>query len=420
MMQWIPCKLQDMAHNIVTVQEVVDEITSKRQLRRLVVLPYDLVIKNVFPENVGVVINVAKKTGDYPALSAVDIKVMALTYQLEKEMLGADHININPTVQKTVTTKQNKCNIAGFYLPKKKGGNDKNEPDKEICDEIQNINISEDNNSSQEFMENNQTDSTSEVSDNEKLEDEQEMKSDNTFDLNNTNKLSQQYSEENLDEINDFSDGEDAEKFVNDDEEGWITPSNVKTFLKSINSELTEDKHVQVACITKDFAMQNVLKQMNLNLCAINGKIIKQLRTFILRCYSCFKTTSIMTKKFCPNCGNNTLKRVAVSVDENGVQKIHINVRRPLTTRGKKFSIPTPQGGKHGLNPILAEDQPVAKQRPTRLARMKNNPLQDDYIAGFSPFIQRDLNSKSALLHGQIKVKHWMKKNPNEPFRKRK
>ena len=36
------------------------------------------------------------KTGDYKSLSAVDIKVMALTYQLEKEFVGSDHIKSAP------------------------------------------------------------------------------------------------------------------------------------------------------------------------------------------------------------------------------------------------------------------------------------------------------------------------------------
>lgn len=49
-------------------------------------------------------------------------------------------------------------------------------------------------------------------------------------------------------------------------------------------------------------------------------QIIKNMRTYILRCYGCFKTTSIMIKMFCPNCGHKTLKRVAVSLDENGQQ----------------------------------------------------------------------------------------------------
>ena len=38
----------------------------------------------------------AKKTGDYRSLSVVDIKVLALTYQLEKENVGTDHIKITP------------------------------------------------------------------------------------------------------------------------------------------------------------------------------------------------------------------------------------------------------------------------------------------------------------------------------------
>lgn len=106
------------------------------------------------------------------------------------------------------------------------------------------------------------------------------------------------------------------------DEFGWITPANITEVKKNLNSDLVEEKPSVVACVTTDFAMQNVLKQIGLNVAALDGKVIKQLRTFILRCYACFKTTSIMTKVFCPNCGNKTLKRVSVSLDENGQQKV--------------------------------------------------------------------------------------------------
>ena len=84
---------------------------------------------------------------------------------------------------------------------------------------------------------------------------------------------------------------------------------------------------------------QNVLKQIGLNVISLDGKLIKQLRTFILRCYGCFKTTSIMTKVFCPNCGNKTLKKVGVSLNADGTQHLHINFRRPLTARGKRVII---------------------------------------------------------------------------------
>lgn len=38
----------------------------------------------------------SKKTGDYPSLSAVDIQVLALTYQLEAEFVGVSHLKQEP------------------------------------------------------------------------------------------------------------------------------------------------------------------------------------------------------------------------------------------------------------------------------------------------------------------------------------
>ena len=84
--------------------------------------------------------------------------------------------------------------------------------------------------------------------------------------------------------------------------------------------------------------LQNVLKQIGLNVLSLDGRVIKHLRTFILRCYCCAKTTSIMSKVFCPHCGNKSLKKVSVTLDENGEQKIHINPRIRISSRGKKVS----------------------------------------------------------------------------------
>jgi RNA-binding protein NOB1 len=38
----------------------------------------------------------SKKTGDYPSLSATDIQVLALTYQLEAEFVGVSHLKKEP------------------------------------------------------------------------------------------------------------------------------------------------------------------------------------------------------------------------------------------------------------------------------------------------------------------------------------
>jgi hypothetical protein len=41
---------------------------------------------------------------------------------------------------------------------------------------------------------------------------------------------------------------------------------------------------------------------------------------------------------FCPKCGNQTLKKVAVSLNEDGTLQIHISSRKKLTARGKKVN----------------------------------------------------------------------------------
>lgn len=114
---------------------------------------------------------------------------------------------------------------------------------------------------------------------------------------------------------------------------------NIKDHKKKMISGLVKDKPATVACLTMDYAMQNVLMQIGLNIASLEGKVIKQMRTFILRCYSCFKTTPLVTKVFCPNCGYKTLKKVAVSLDDEGKEIIHINFKKPLTARGQKVSL---------------------------------------------------------------------------------
>ena len=49
------------------------------------------------------VIAFARKTGDYPSLSHVDIKLMALTYQLECEVGPGGGANLRKEPQRTVS-----------------------------------------------------------------------------------------------------------------------------------------------------------------------------------------------------------------------------------------------------------------------------------------------------------------------------
>ncbi|KAF4524321.1 hypothetical protein B566_EDAN005379 [Ephemera danica] len=331
--------LQDLAENVYTVQSVVDEVTSKRQLKNLVVLPYQLKIKDAFPENIKFITEFSKKTGDYPSLSATDIQVLALTYELEKQIVGNEHLKTEPTMGSDKET----------------GEQEPEEGETETAIEMENA-------------------ADIETSDAPEIEEEEETPTDNEVE-------SEPAEAEDLQEGPTLSDIEYSDEESEDEgaDVGWITPQNIAQVKQRMGgSEVTENPPA-VACITSDFAMQNVLRQIGLQVISADGKLIKHVRTYILRCYACFKTTSVMTKVFCPKCGNQTLKRVAVTLNEDGSLKMHFS-------------------RKHANNDIRFEDQPIPQQRPTRLARVKNNPLDPDYIAGFSPFVTRDTNSRAAML----------------------
>lgn len=395
---------QNYADYLITVPEVLKEIKNKRQLKRLCVLPYDLVVDEPSPDAVKHVIEFAKKTGDYLSLSSADIKVIALTYQLEKEMIGTSHLRVEPIVAKTIASKSKPVELldpnplVGFYNPPASQTEleEKSRLNRAIiADKVQ-----------EEENQKDQTDDDDSASAED--EDDEEPQIDQTEE-----QLAAEFSkldcslvtESEADQIlvsvkeddqaktvtngkvekkddDDDTDDDSADDESDSDGGDWITPKNVVEMKNACGKEVMEDAPCRVACMSTDYAVQNVLKQINLNIAALDGRIIKQMRTYILRCYGCFKTTSIMTKIFCPNCGHKTLKRVAVSMNEAGEQVIHINLRRPLTAKGKNQSIPTPRGGKHSSNPILFEDQPMPKQFPSRVARTKTNAMEEDYIAG--------------------------------------
>ncbi|CAN4075936.1 unnamed protein product [Withania somnifera] len=133
--------------------------------------------------------------------------------------------------------------------------------------------------------------------------------------------------------------------FVDDNssEQSWM--------LKSLSES-------SVACVTADFAMQNVILQMGLRLVAPRGMQIRELHRWVLKCHACYKVTTDVGRIFCPNCGNGgTLRKVAVTVGENGVVIAARRLR--ISLRGTKFSLPLPQGGRDAVtkNPILREDQ---------------------------------------------------------------
>ncbi|XP_067637123.1 RNA-binding protein NOB1 [Eurosta solidaginis] len=438
-------QLNDYASNVLTVPDVIKEVRNKRQIRRLCVLPFDLQVREPRTESVKHCVEFAKKTGDYVSLSGIDIKVIALAYELESDTVGIQHLRTEPVVSKVIASKdkpeefQDSTKLAGWYNPTGDSGDEESDSEngqesndeqvgdeddtdavkdaieKQIANPNESVNFEDDltQEELQKLIENLKCDSGDDAVDYNILVPKCQEDNDEQAQLNSADDSDGKFVQHELKDESNVELGDDLDG-------GWITPANIKKVKKSLEGKVESDYVPIVACMSTDYALQNVLKQMNLQICALDGCVIKHLRTYILRCYACYKTTSIMTKVFCPNCGNKTLKRVAVSLDENGKQVIHINTRRPLTSKYKNQSLPRFQGGKHSRNPILFEDQPIPRQMPSRVAKTKTNALDEDYIAGFSPFVMRDIDSKSAMLRSKGNLKEWARNNTFEEDRRRK
>ena len=117
---------------------------------------------------------------------------------------------------------------------------------------------------------------------------------------------------------------------------------------------LSGTTHCSVSIIFCPPSPQNVMLQMGLSVISIDGMRIKQLRTYALKCKACFRytckkmfwnstvhycfplnrTTSKTTEVFCPHCGNKTLVKVSVLLDENGSLHYHHLSNKQFSHKG--------------------------------------------------------------------------------------
>ncbi|KAK5683312.1 20S-pre-rRNA D-site endonuclease nob1 [Elasticomyces elasticus] len=182
------------------------------------------------------------------------------------------------------------------------------------------------------------------------------------------------------------------------DSEGWITPGN-------LHKRQAED----AGASTKQTAEPKTM-QMNLNLLSPSMSRVKHLKTFILRCHACFKTSKDMTKQFCPACGQPSLTRVSCSTNANGEFKLHLKKNMQWNTRGDRYSVPKAVhgsangrikgGGKGGWGNdlILTEDQKEYERANQVERRHKERSLMDeDYLPSI-------LTGDRARAGGRVKV----------------
>ncbi|KAJ1679749.1 20S-pre-rRNA D-site endonuclease nob1 [Spiromyces aspiralis] len=345
-------KIGHISEKYVTVPEVLQEVRSKGARSNLesLLLGLDLEVVEPDVESLNFVTNFSKMTGDFASLAIADLRVLALTYMLERKSNGADHLHKEPVksvpkphqLQKTAGVSAPRCASEENPAHSWENGED-GEPTVELAEELEKkLHVSQE---AQE-REQNKTDRVEEEVGEIEGEAKQEEEEGGEWHTISSRKPRRRNRKHNI----GFGGG-------------WITPENLKQqqVRDDANIDIVDaksaDRPMDVACMTADFAMQNVLLQVGLNLVSPDGAIVKQLKTWVQRCQTCTKLVPEMEKKFCPSCGHSSLTRVAVSVNSQGELKVHLKRNYQYRLKGTKYSIPKPKGGRVSKDIILREDE---------------------------------------------------------------
>ncbi|KAI4178753.1 MAG: hypothetical protein L6R41_008231 [Letrouitia leprolyta] len=366
------------AERLVTVPNVISEIrdATARSRVKTTWMPFLNVI-SPSQQSLKVVADFARKTGDLVVLSRSDIEILALTFDLESQGNGLSNIRTAPGQQLRKAKPSSTLEAKSTETPPDLDGSLEEQGGRNSNDSIISRQTPEGSHDSGSI--------------------DESSKALNSLHLSQDTSPAPEPVEgdENPDAQNQGSESGDS------DPEGWITPSNIqKHQAKDQNTAISVSgaKPLDVACITSDFAMQNVLLSMNLNLLNNSLQRVRNIKTFILRCHACFEKTKDMTKQFCPRCGKPTLTRVSCSTNSKGEFKIHLKQNMQWNHRGDRYSIPKPVpgsasgkvgqgkgGGKSGWgqNLILAEDQKEYQRATGGNGRKKEIDLLDrDHLPG--------------------------------------
>ncbi|KAI2629227.1 D-site 20S pre-rRNA nuclease [Hypomontagnella submonticulosa] len=381
------------AHELYTLPSVISEIRDAATRTRVetTLLPF-IKLRSPRPESIKFVTDFARRTGDLEVLSRPDLHLIALTYELECERNGGDWRLRKTPGQKGLNGKAPSQQKESDTTEQKDGenvnGDAKTEGLIEGQDEAERIPPEEINTSESDSKIDGETqeqptirqETVTQALDSLSLEPSALPTIDTIPDDAATSET--QAPEEQVAEDDD-------------DGEGWITPTNLKKH--QAKDQLSApgqpiQRFLQVALLTSDFAMQNVLLRMNLNLVSPTLARITRVKTWVLRCHGCFAISRDMAKQFCPRCGQPTLTRVSCSTDSAGNFTVHLKRNFQWNNRGNVYSVPKPVhgssngkargpgGGKGGWGRelILAEDQKEYMRKSTDQKKVRQKDLMDE------------------------------------------
>lgn len=411
-------QLHTWAHHVYTIGEVVQEIRNKDSRIALSLLPYELQIDTPTDRFIKTISEFAKKTGDYPVLSQTDIKVMALTLELECRYGEAkgDNLKINCPEKifnpKPISVTKLMKNILphqiGFYTGKGPG----NSKAPTSCDQLEesinkleissnpeelNIQITQNDNLAFSNKLNGNIELLTELDNipSSKMED---IETNSIVDGNSDEETGSKTLQDQYYQSSDDS----------DETEGCLNPKNIDQVVFKLGGILHEPPtNLKIAVVTSDFAMQNVLMQIGLNILSIDGLLIKEVRRYALQCRSCYAIILDTASIRCKKCGYSLLIRVHAITGEGRTTYRPLSVKQ-FSKRGLRYPTSLPVGGRHGNASNNPRHQPRYSKK-----RDKVNPLDPNYVARDSPFAYNDVTSRGANIGFQIGSRR-VKRNPNE------
>eukprot|EP00884_Botryococcus_braunii_P015629 jgi/Botrbrau1/274/Bobra.0022s0243.1 len=201
-----------------------------------------------------------------------------------------------------------------------------------------------------------------------------------------------------------------------EDDGGWTSngTSDVGDTEEEEEEGEEQGQRSSVVCVTGDRAMQNVLLQMGLELRAPDGQHVTSVRSFVLRCTACTRTTHEAGRLFCERCGNATLEKVELVVGPAGAA--HYGVRKKHVLKGTRFSLPKPKGGKNAGNPILREDQLLLARRRGGAHARRGAAGPDAFAPEYGPdtWFRGGTQQGPAHSKGKAALLTGWQNNPNE------
>jgi len=400
-------------YDIYTTNNVLNEIKDKKAKDKFLAINFDLKTKSCDQKSFNNVCEFAKRTGDYASLSFIDKEVIALAVLIVSERKKSHLLRKNPPkMSEYIPTPKN--NIGEFSLVEGNADSAKSEENKDFTDNKppqENVKpeivVEEgkdslrDNDNGFENIENKNTAIN-------KGSESQEFVGNKVADTDDGFQVVKSKHQNNLE------DGED------DDEEGgeWINSSNITKVLYRAKKNDETVNALGVAIMTTDFAMQNVSIQMGIPILAIDGMIIKQTRKWVLECYACKSICNIPTKEFCPSCGNHTLLKLSVRINDDGTSSYYRNPKKKINTRGQIFPIPQAKGGRKNNDLILREDELLMGSKLNKMLQIEKDKdrLFREAYSGYGNGISfDDISRGNKREHLKFEIGYG-KINPNDPM----